>query len=463
MSERHTSGESLAALPLQPLTFVDGCNTALDVQHEQIKINIERDIPWLEKGEPKDRPLSIIASGASLGKYWPMIDLSTDIMALNNAYPFLMERGLEPNYFMMLDARPQNIDFLRSPSKKTKHLLASQCHPSIFDALKEHDVTLYLTTVSDILDLTKHIDKPKIQIAGTAGTVGIKALCMAYALGYTEVYLYGYDSSYHDGEHHALAQPLNDNANTIEVFLDGKKYVTTAAMAHQATEFCGLAKGMTQYYEFDINLRCDGLLPDMVQHCNKLGDIPLEIREREKYEQIWTHDVYRKEAPGEHMVEDAIRLLELTGEESIIDFGCGTGRASAKWRKLGYDVISVDFAANCVDDGLKLDFLQACLWELPNDLYAEIGYCTDVMEHIPMEKVQDVLSGISKRTQKAFFNVATRDDCLGAKIGRKLHMTVMPAEHWVALMSLYWESVKMCEGDGEATFVLSHPKESSAS
>lgn len=450
-------------MTLQPLTFIDGCNTALDVQHEQIKINIERNLPWLDKREPKDKALSIIASGASLERYWPMIDLTTDIMALNNAYPFLMERGLEPDYFMMLDARPQNIDFVRNPSRKTEHLLASQCHPSIFDALEYYDTTLYLTTVSGILELVKHIDKPKIQIAGTAGTVGIKALCMAYALGYKEVYLYGYDSSYHDGKHHAIAQPLNDNANTIEVFLDGKRYVTTPAMAHQATEFCSLARGMTQYYGFDINLRCDGLLPDMVQHCNKLGEIPLEVREREKYEQMWELDVYRKEAPGEHMVEDAIRLLELKGDESIIDFGCGTGRASAKFRKLGYDVISVDFAANCADDGLNLDFLQACLWELPSDLYAEVGYCTDVMEHIPSERVQEVLQGISERTDKAFFNIATRDDCLGTKIGRKLHMTVMPASNWVQLMSLYWDDIKVSETDGEATFVLTNPKKSSAS
>jgi hypothetical protein len=446
-------------MKLRPLSFEPGSNTPPEVTRSQLLENIKRDLPWLEVQPLKDKPLSIIAGGPSLKETWCEIDLSTDVMALNNAYSFLLEREIKPDYFMLLDAREDNVDFLRVVCPTTKHLIAAQCHPSVFKRLESFNTTLYITTLPGVLDLTEHVDKPKVQIAGTVGTVGIKAMCMAYALGYRELHLYGYDSSYDEGEHHAFPQALNDGAKTLDVWLDGKKYVTTPTMAHQATEFCSLARGMTEFYGFDINVHGRGLLPDMVAFSNAEGAIPLEERERQKYEQIWEHNVYRKVAPGENMVENAIEALGMTPGQSVIDFGCGTGRASAKLAALGYKVTSIDHAANCVDEGLALNFVQACLWDLP-DIKADIGYCTDVMEHIPSEKVGDVLKGISERVNGAYFNIATRDDSLGSLIGKKLHMTVMPAENWLTLLKQYWDNVEMRESEGEATFIV---KKSSAS
>jgi SAM-dependent methyltransferase len=153
------------------------------------------------------------------------------------------------------------------------------------------------------------------------------------------------------------------------------------------------------------------------------------------------------------MVDHAIESLGMKPGDSVIDFGCGTGRASAKFRSLGYNVKSIDFAANCVDEGIDLDFIQACLWELP-DIKAEYGYCTDVMEHIPPEKVQEVIAGIAARCESAYFNIATRDDCLGGLIGKKLHMTVMDASHWESLLKLYWSDVITIDNEGEATFIV---------
>jgi len=455
MAQEACAGGGVKAAPLRPLEFIPGCNTSSDVTQSQLLENIEREVPWLEMKEPNNKALSIVAGGASLKSFWHTI--AGDVMALNNAYGFLLNNGIQPDYFMLLDARPDNISFLNNICSKTHHLIAAQCHSSIFERLDGHKTTLYLTTLPNVDELTKHKDKPKVKIAGTVGTVGIKALCMAYALGYRELHLYGYDSSYEGNLHHAFPQPLNDDVKTLEVYLNGKRYITTPTLAHQATEFCAMARGMVEHYGMSIHIHGYGLLPDMVNYSNAIGEIPLEIREREKYEKIWQHDVYRKTAPGESMVEDAI--ANLGGGKTVIDFGCGTGRASAKFIKLGYDVISVDHAENCVDPGLELNFVQACLWDLP-PISAYMGYCTDVMEHIPTEKVNDVLRGISQRTQVAYFNIATRDDSLGSLIGQKLHMTVMPAKYWKSLMEQYWDDIEMRESEGECIFIV---KKSSAS
>ncbi len=400
----------------------------------------------------KDRPLVIVAGGPSLKYRWPEIwGHDGDVLALNNAYAFLMERGIEPDYFMLLDARQDNVNFLRKATSKTRHYIAGQCHPDVFEALRGLDARLYLTILPGTEDIVAHIDKPKHRIAGWVGTVGIKALCMAYALGYRELHLYGYDSSYEAGAHHAFEQKLNDASHTIEVFLDGKRYVTTPTMAHQASEFCQMAGDMTRAHGFDINLHCEGLLPDMVAHSNARGEIPLELREASKYRAMWEQEIYRRVSPGARHVERANETLNMKSGR-VIDFGCGTGRAAQTFSDMGYEVTGIDFAENCRDRDCDFPFIVACLWDLPG-ITAEYGFCTDVMEHIPTEKVEDVLRGISERAKAVYFNIATVDDSCGSLIGKKLHLTVMKAPEWEKLLRKYWKNVITTASENDAVFV----------
>jgi hypothetical protein len=280
------------------------------------------------------------------------------------------------------------------------------------------------------------------------------ALPIAYALGYRKIHLFGYDSSYADGQHHAFKQELNDAAQTIDIFLEGKKYTTTPMLAHQVAEFCGAVKGLVGGLGVEIELHCDGLLPDFVAYSNRMGEMPLEERERRKYEEMWTFDKYRKESPGEALVDEAVRAMTMKAGDSVIDFGCGSGKASRKLQRLGMKVTAVDFAANALDDGEPIEFVNACLWDMP-EMSADYGYCTDVMEHIPTEKVIDVLRGIHARAKKAtYFNIATEGDRLGGLIGKKLHMTVMEAETWQDVLAGLWrQTVMLHKCEGGVTFV----------
>ena len=443
-----------AAMPLRPLKLIPGCNTLPEVTREQLKVNVERDVPWLDIEDIKDEPLIIVAGGPSLTHRWPeILAHKGKILALNNTYRFLLERGIVPDYFMLLDARLENIRFLDHLSTHTRHFIAAQCHPAIFDRLERYQTTLYLTTLPETVELTAHINKPKIQIAGNVGTVGIKALCLAYALGFKELHLFGYDSSYEGEAHHAYQQSLNDNTQKIDVYVDGQGFITSPTFAHQASEFCAIAGELTRTYGFDIELHCDGLLPRLVEFSNRLGETPLEIREQQKYETMWTYDQYRKTAPGENHVVTAMNLFS---GKSVIDFGCGTGRGAQYLKNEGYDVTGIDFASNCRDSHVDFKFIQACLWDLPW-ISADWGLCTDVMEHIPPEKIYTVLHGIASRvTEGAYFNISTQDDRLGTLIGRKLHLSIAPAAVWKQELEKHFSSVQMIELDGDAVFICRH-------
>jgi len=387
----------------------------------------------LELEEAKDGPLAIVGGGPSLKYRWHELLGFDHILVLNGAYPFLVEKEITPEYFMMLDARKENKDFLRLAQKETRHFIAGQCDPGVFDSLEGFDTTLYLTILPETDEIVEGIDKPKHKIAGTVGTVGIKALCLAHALGYKDLHLFGYDSS-HNGYHHAFPQALNDDSDTIEVIIEDKTYITSPTMANQSVEFVRMASGMVRM-GFSIELHCDGLLPDLTAYSNKLGAIPLEEREKAKYMSMWEQPAYRKSAPGESHAEIALNLFE-TG--TLIDFGCGTGRGAKIFQDHGYEVTGVDFSPNGLET--EIPFVDACLWDLP-DLKAEYGFCTDVMEHIPSEKVEEVLKGISRCCEKAYFNISIVDDSLGSLIGKKLHMTLMSPEGWRDLLSKHFKSV----------------------
>ena len=168
--------------------------------------------------------------------------------------------------------------------------------------------------------------------------------------------------------------------------------------------------------------------------------------EQAKYEKVWTHDRYRQNAPGEKRVAHAIKALGMPIGSSVIDFGCGTGRPAFALQKLGFTVIAVDHAANCLDTQVKgmLNFCQHCLWELPDDLTAEYGFCTDVMEHIPPDYVELTLASIRKAVGAVYFQISTRPDGLGKPlIGEPLHLTVQNKDWWEEQLRLHWVDVDL--------------------
>ena len=156
----------------------------------------------------------------------------------------------------------------------------------------------------------------------------------------------------------------------------------------------------------------------------------LEQLERQKYENVWTLPAYRKGSPGECVVDEFISWIE---GGSVIDLGCGTGRASLKISKHA-PVTMFDISENCLDEDVKkvlsdnLVFKQGCLWDM-KEPHHEYGFCCDVMEHIPTEKVRDVLGCIADTCSQVYFRIYLNPDS-GAFVKEPLHLTVKPMDWW---------------------------------
>lgn len=420
---------------------------------ENVRINAARGLPELQQQAWTDKPLIVVGGGPSLHDYLPFLKAfrpDCHVLAINGAYKFLRSQGIAPEHFLLIDSRPDNVIHVDSPHGGTNHFLASQVHPKVFEALRDHNITLFHLGTEATYEALKGTGEHTFS-AGPIGMASVHAVYLGAALGYRTQFLFGYDFSHKAGETYAFEQPMNKDDDAFEVTLNGVKYQTTLALARTAEQFAKAITPIISGCNLDIRMFSSGLLPEML----KIAMNPTTAEsERSKYEQIWKLDAYRKVSPGFDDLDRALASLCPWEGSSVADFGCGTGRVVAELIRSGYRGIGVDIAGNALEEDVP--FVQQALWEpLP---MVDFALCTDVLEHIPTERVRDTLASISEAVEEAcYLNIDTIPDSFGVNIGQRLHLTVMPAAWWEAELKRVWPSVQLVSDDGrQAVFVCKH-------
>lgn len=410
-----------ASLPLiLPIQVV--CNTSDEVIYDNIRQNSKTVKSWMKSSPAHSKVALLCGSGPSIQddmlRIRRMKAEGAVVFALNGCAKFLADRNIMPDYQVILDARLETADLI-GPAREW--LFASQVHPECFK--RRPQATLWQLQVQNIDSLLPE-EQPEHVLIGGAASVGNTALCLAYAMGYRTIHCFGYDSSHKEGKSHAFHQKMNDGEPCAYVDYGGKTYLCSLTMKLQAEKFQVTARAL-QLEGAKIEVHGYGLLPDIFNSPKQY------MPEREKYERLYAMDEYRRMSPGELLVGTFLETAKPHG--SVIDFGCGTGRASKLLKKAGLDVTMVDFAVNAPDlDTYGIPFLVQDLTE-PLEVKADWGYCTDVMEHIPPQDVEKVITNIMGAVQKAFFQISTRDDCCGELIGQHLHLSIHDHEWWMRL------------------------------
>jgi hypothetical protein len=424
------------------------CNTPEDDLHRNIKANSARPRQmmrrWVKSEDPHHGVAVLVGSGPSMADNLDAIrqhlaDGAT-IFAMNGAAAFLASRGIMPDYQVMIDPREETKQLV---GPALDHLIASQCHPSIFEAVPH--ARLYHLQIEGIDDDLPTYPHP-FALVGGAASVGNTSTVLAYVLGYRELHLYGYDSSHRDTQSHAFRQPMNVGEPNCVVMWNGKTYRTSLTMKLQAEK----AQDTLRLLEAEgvkVFVHGTGLLPDM-------WNTPIEVLpEKEKYTRMWSIPEYRRLAPGEDAAAAFLDAVKPDG--LVIDFGSGTGRGALAIFKAGVPVYMVDFAENCRDnEALHLPFLAHDLTQ-PLSLSAPYGYCTDVMEHIPPAQVETVIRNIMSSAETVFFQIATVPDNFGAVINQRLHLTVQPHAWWRETFErLGFRVVQDCDLGSQSQFVV---------
>lgn len=234
-------------------------NTSHNVLVENVKSSCARDLPWLDIQAEHKETAVIVGGGPSLkGSIEQIRKLQgATIIALNGAAKFLIDHGIHPDWQILLDARKETAQFIADVGR---YFVASTCAPEVFDALKGRQVVVYHPHIVGIEDAIPS-GKP-IHLIGGGSTVGMLSLSIAYTQGYRDLRLFGYDSSYEDGNHHAYQQALNDGENCVDVICEGRKFKCAAWMATQAQEFQETSTNLVDL-GCEIRVHGTGLLPYM--------------------------------------------------------------------------------------------------------------------------------------------------------------------------------------------------------
>ena len=414
-----------ATLPLHiPILVL--CNTSDEQLAANIRHNAALDLPWVKEEPATAVPAVMVGGGPSAADcivdIKRLADAGAAVYAMNGASRWLRKHGIVPVQ-VLSDAQSKTAALV--DPEAGHYLVASQCAPETVAACDERFTTLWHLEIGNV---EQHFPAEKVKRGGYAligggAATGNAALCVAYALGHREFHVFGYDSSHREGRGHAYSQPMNDLIPTVDITYAGRTFTASVAMKAQAEKFQITSQALKQS-GCTIHVYGDGLL----QHMYRTP--PEKMTERDKYRAMWQHDDYRTIAPGEALIPVIKQRFEAPGP--VIDFGCGTGRASVALAAAGYDVILVDFADNCRDDeALALPFLE---WDLahPNPLRAPYGICADVMEHIPRDQVDTVIGNIMEASAHVLFQISLVPDSMGVHIGQPLHLTVEPAAWWLA-------------------------------
>lgn len=246
-------------------------NTSAADMLANVRINGARSLPWVEAVPAHNLHAVLIGGGPSLADSLPEIRKRADggqvIFALNGAAKYLLQRGVYPDYGVILDPRSENADFV---TWETSWLLASQCHPTVFEATKNSQRTqIWHFAMDGIMDQLPR-DAPLV-MGGL--TVGLTAMSLAFMMGFRKLHLYGYDSSDRDDAAHAYRQGENGAEDKrLEVWCDGKMFRAGFAMYAQAEMFERWSDVLVENGAI-ITVHGDGLLPTIARAMGRASAI----------------------------------------------------------------------------------------------------------------------------------------------------------------------------------------------
>lgn len=219
-----------ASKEIQPLVLQGVNNTSDDVIAGNLAATFARGYTAMQEVKDYQGPVSVVGAGPSLS--WTYTDLVGDVIACNSAHDFLIGKGVIPKYAMVWDAHPV-MERILTPHKDVTYLIASRCHPSVFEKLKDYKVLVWHALGGDGIEQYL-IDRNRLEpmVAGGSASA-MRGVYLAGALGYTkEMHLFGIDSCYSEGKTHVNESIVAQNK--IQLRVCGKWFTVAPWMAMQA-------------------------------------------------------------------------------------------------------------------------------------------------------------------------------------------------------------------------------------
>lgn len=261
--------------PLKPLgrsdqVFDIDCVYDKDQRQAHIDSVVKRNLPRVTYRHRAKGKVAIVASGPSVTDYVDTLkSWKGEVWCINGALEWCKKRGIKPTAWLGIDPEPILADYLVDPPKDITYYVASQVNPCVFDRLKDHNVRLWF-----LADRQIKLPIGAVPIPGGTTCLG-RAPYLASFMGYTDVHLFGGDSSFTHKTHvHGGALP----PNTVSIECNGRMFKSTRTMITQACDIMELV----QNFPGEITVYGDGLMQAGCEDIKKSGIAEWLAAEEEK-------------------------------------------------------------------------------------------------------------------------------------------------------------------------------------
>lgn len=234
-----------------------GLTISDDELKRNIRINIRRNLPQFQPHEDQDKEVIICGGGPSLEDEFKELEelykSGVKVVSTNGSHDWLMERGIRPSLHVMVDGREFNERFVRNPIPTCKYMIASQCHPKVFDNLKNSQVWIWHAQSSkkEVKILDEFYLKNWYPVV-SGSTVVLRAMLLVRMLGFEKQHIFGFDSCILNGKHHPYPQQENEGDVYKTVKVNGVEFKCTAWQWSQYEDFLRFTKNLGSNFQLQI-------------------------------------------------------------------------------------------------------------------------------------------------------------------------------------------------------------------
>jgi hypothetical protein len=240
MESQEVEARSVASF--HRLSFITQAGGTVEKRRANVVSSVARGLPGLDIADIGGT-IEIVGGGHSLRDTLEDLRASPNwIFAVNGAHDWLLDQGIVPHAQVLADVDKHCVSYVQKPHRDVTYLVASQCHPAVFDALQGFNVKIWHCASDDPSILPKELQP---QIYG-GSSVAMRVLHIGMLLGVKSFGMWGIDCSYREGAPTHIYEDKEslDGLDMIEVRVgaEGRTFESTPHWAIQVQNMTDFLK-----------------------------------------------------------------------------------------------------------------------------------------------------------------------------------------------------------------------------
>lgn len=235
---------------------------------DHVKSAVARDMPHFWPSPQHDHDIVLVGSAPSIKNHVEDIRrLKNDgayIMAIKAAHDFLIDNDIIPHMAIMVDPQPHIVKCFQKKRKDVLYFIASQCNPEVFDYFEGYQGVLWHLLTGK--DGEKELLGGEVALGG-GSTSGMRAMTLAWAMGFRKMHLFGYDSCLTGKE--LKIDGTSFEQEPFKLWIADRTFDSNPAMAAQTTEFEKVMNAFGR--QVQVRVWGDGAIPWLAQCRMKNG------------------------------------------------------------------------------------------------------------------------------------------------------------------------------------------------